>query len=115
MIPSAPSPNPPEMAPMIPPGVTFIPTEFPVTTDPVQSEPLRYGVIPWETIARNTDEAAFERLSSYLEDQSSIAGFSMEVLGESTNDVRTADWINEHASVVGSRRSGSAADHSPPG
>ena len=66
-------------------------------------------------MTRIPEEAASERLSAYLEDQSSIAGFSMEVLGESMNDVRTADWVSEHASVAGSRRAGSAAVSSPLG
>ena len=39
----------------------------------------------------------------------------MDVLGESMNDVRTADWISEHASVAGSRRAGSAAVSPPLG
>ena len=40
---------------------------------------------------------------------------SMDVLGGSMNEVRTADWISEHASVAGSRRAGSAAVSSPLG
>ena len=39
----------------------------------------------------------------------------MDVLGDSINEVQTADWISEHASVAGSRRAGSAAVSSPLG
>ena len=66
-------------------------------------------------MTRIPEEAASERLSAYLEDQSSIAGCSMDVLGESMNDVRTADWVSEHVSLDGSRRAGSAAVSSPLG
>ena len=61
------------------------------------------------------EEAASERLSAYLEDQSSIAGCSMDVLGEAMNDVRTADWVSEHVSLDGSRRLGSVAVSPPLG
>ena len=64
---------------------------------------------------RIPEEDASERMSTYLEDQSSIAGFSMEVLGESLNDVRTSEWVSEHASIASSRRSGSAAVSPPLG
>ena len=87
--------------------VSSIPMGIP-RADPVQYDNSDMWRIP--------EEAASERMSAYLEDQSSIAGFSMEVLGESMNDVRTADWVSgEHASVAGSRRSGSAAVSSPLG
>ena len=109
MMPSAPSPNPSDMAPIFPPGVPIIFSEFPRTTTPVQ-----YDDTPWEMMTR-PEEAASERLSAYLEDQSSITGCSMDVLGESMNDVRTADWVSDHVSLDGSRRSGSAAVHSPLG
>ena len=109
MMPSAPSPNPSDMAPIFPPGVPIISSEFPRTTTPVQ-----YDDTPWEMMTR-PEEAASERLSAYLEDQSSITGCSMDVLGESRNDVRTADWVSDHVSLDGSRRSGSAAVHSPLG
>ena len=89
MIPSVPSSNPPVRPQIIPPIV-----------------------IPQRRIP---EEAASERLSTYLEDQSSIAGFSMEPLGSTLNDVRTLEWLSKHASLDSSRRSGSAAVFPPPG
>ena len=64
---------------------------------------------------RIPEEAAAERMSAYLEDQRSIAGSSVVATGCSTNEVRTSEWVSEHASVVSSRRPGSAAVSSPPG
>ena len=64
---------------------------------------------------REVEEEDQDRMSQYLWEQSSIAGFSMEPLGSTENDVRTADWISEHASIDGSRRSGSAAVSPPLG
>ena len=112
-LPRVPSPNPPVMAQVIPP--VAVPTSPMVSSIPMgipRADPVQYDN---PDMWRIPEEAASERMSAYLEDQSSIAGFSMEVLGESMNDVRTADWISEHASVAGSRRSGSAAVSSPLG
>ena len=102
MIPSVPATQPPVMPQMIPPATRF--PSYVMSSPPMEIPPRR---IP--------EEAASERLSTYLEDQSSIAGFSMEPLGSTENDVRTADWISEHASLDGSRRSGSAAVSPPLG
>ena len=52
-------------------------------------------------------------MSQYIWEQSSIVGYSCEALGGSINDVRTADWVSEHASIDGSRQSGSVAVPTP--
>ena len=58
-------------------------------------------------------DIASERVSQYLEDQSSVVGFSCVAFGSSMQDVRTADWVSLHGSVDGSRRSGSVAIPTP--
>ena len=59
------------------------------------------------------DAEAQDRMSQYIWEQSSIVGYSCEALGGSINDVRTADWVSEHASIDGSRQSGSVAVPTP--
>ena len=115
MIPSVPATQPPVMPQMIPPETRF--PSYVMSSPPMEipTEPVQNDDTPWEMIKRIQGEAASEMLSAYLEDQSSIAGCSMDVLGDSMNEVRTADWVSEHASVDGSRRSGSAAVSSPLG
>ena len=61
------------------------------------------------TEQREIEEEAQDRMSRYIWEQSSIVGYSCEALGGSINDVRTADWVSEHASIDGSRRVGSVA------
>ena len=56
-----------------------------------------------------------ERMSQYLDEQRSIARCSHVAMVQSMNEIRTSEWISEHASVASSRRSGSAAVHSPLG
>ena len=58
-------------------------------------------------------DTAFERVSQYLEDQSSVAGFSCVAFGSLMQDVRTADWVSLHGSVDGNRRLGSVAVPTP--
>ena len=65
------------------------------------------------TEQREIKEEAQDRMSQYIWEQSSIAGYSCEALGGSINDIRTADWVSEHASIDGSRQSGSIAVPSP--
>ena len=64
---------------------------------------------------REAEEEDQDRMSQYLWEQSSIAGYSCEAPGGSINDVRTVDWISEHASLDGSRRSRSVAVPTPRG
>ena len=52
-------------------------------------------------------------MSQYLEDQSSVAGFSCVAFGSSTQDVRTTDWVRLHGLVDGSRRLGSVVVPTP--
>ena len=52
-------------------------------------------------------------MSQYIWEQSSIAGYSCEALGGCINDVRIADWVSEHASLDGNKRSGSVAVLTP--
>ena len=65
------------------------------------------------TEQREIEEEAQDRLSQYLGEQSSIVGYSCEALGGSINDVRTVDWVSEHASIDGSRQSGSVTVTTP--
>ena len=115
MIPSVPVTQPPVIPQMIPPETRF--PSYVMSSPPMEipTEPVQNDETPWERIKKIQEEAASERLSAYLEDQSSIASCSMDVLGDSMNEVRTAEWVSEHASVDGSRRSGSAAVSSPLG
>ena len=107
--------QPPVIPQMIPPETRF--PSYVMSSPPMEipTEPVQNDETPWERIKKIQEEAASERLSAYLEDQSSIASCSMDVLGDSMNEVRTAEWVSEHASVDGSRRSGSAAVFFSPG
>ena len=115
MIPSVPATQPPVMPQMIPPETRF--PSYVLSSPPMEipTAPVQDDDTPWAMMNRISEEAASERLSAYLEDQSSITGCSMDVLGDSINEVRTADWVSEHASIDGSRRAGSAAVSSPLG
>ena len=113
MIPSVPAEQPPVMPQIIPPETRFPSYEF--SSPPMQiprADPVQFDD---PEVGEFQKKLRLNGMSAYLEDQSSIAGFSMEVLGEATNDVRTADWISEHASLDGSRRAGSAAVSPPLG
>ena len=111
-------------------SMTAIPATLDIPYSTVQTDRSAMWGIPEETPAeaqridsprRRTmggeeiEEAASERMSAYLEDQRSIAGCSHIATGQSTKDVRTSEWVSEHASVASSRRSGSVAVPSPLG
>ena len=136
MIPSVPSQIPPVMPDTIPPSA--VPVSGPVSlsaTTQIPQTNVEYDMsamwrIPVETpgeTQRNIsptwrtsggseiEEAASERMSAYLEDQSSISGCSHIATGQSMNELRTSEWVSEHGSVVSSWRPGSAAVSSPPG